>query len=50
MRLRTCSLQLALKLAAYFGRPVEAIFSLTPFTPLSEQLYAQPGAPGAPKR
>jgi putative transcriptional regulator len=42
------SLQLALKLAAYFGLPVEAIFSLTPFTPLSEQLYPQPGAPGAP--
>ena len=44
------SLQLALKLAAYFDLPVEAIFSLTPFTPLSEQLYAQPGARGAPKR
>jgi len=44
------SLQLALKLAAYFDLPVEAIFSLTPFTPLSEQLYAQPGAPGAPTR
>jgi putative transcriptional regulator len=45
------SLQLALKLAAYFALPVEAIFSLTPFTPLSEQLYTppQPGAP-TPKR
>jgi len=29
--------------------PVEAIFSLTPFTPLSEQLYPAPDAP-APKR
>lgn len=45
------SLQLALKLAAYFGLPVEAIFSLTPFTPLSEQLYPQPQpAAPAPKR
>ncbi len=44
------SLQLALRLAAYFSLPVEAIFSLTQFTPLSEQLYAQPGAAGVPKR
>ncbi|MBI1265690.1 MAG: helix-turn-helix domain-containing protein [Alphaproteobacteria bacterium] len=29
------SLELALKLAAYFELPVEMIFSLQPFTPLS---------------
>ena len=29
------SLQLALRLAGFFGLPVEAIFSLTPFSPLS---------------
>jgi putative transcriptional regulator len=33
------SLQLALRLAAFFGLPVEAIFSLAPFSPLSEQIY-----------
>ncbi|MGY1603135.1 helix-turn-helix transcriptional regulator [Geodermatophilus sp. SYSU D00815] len=30
---------LALRLAAVFGLPVEAVFSLTPFRTLSEQLY-----------
>ena len=30
------SLELALKLAAYFDVPVEILFSLEPFTPLSE--------------
>ena len=33
------SLKLALDLAAYFGLPVEAIFSIKPFRPLSEQVY-----------
>jgi putative transcriptional regulator len=33
------SLQLALRLAGFFGLPVEAIFSLAPFSPLSEQVY-----------
>jgi putative transcriptional regulator len=33
------SLKLALELAAYFGLPVEAIFSTQPFRPLSEQVY-----------
>jgi putative transcriptional regulator len=34
------SLTLALDLSAYFGLPVEAIFSRTPLRPLSEALYA----------
>ena len=42
------SLQLALRLAGFFGLPVEAIFSLAPFSPLSEQLYR--GRPTAPAR
>ena len=33
------SLQLALRLSAFFQLPVEAIFSLAPFVPLSQQLY-----------
>lgn len=33
------SLVLALKIAAIFDLPVEAVFSLTPFRPLSEQVY-----------
>ncbi len=39
------SCELALKLAAQFGVPVEMLFSLTPFPPLSAQLGALP-APG----
>jgi hypothetical protein len=42
------SLQLALRLAGFFGLPVEAIFSLAPFSPLSEQVYR--GGPTAPAR
>ena len=34
------SLDLALRAAEYFGLPVEAIFSRTPFSPMSSQLYA----------
>ena len=34
------SVELALQLAAYFALPVEAIFSLSPFPPMSAQLYA----------
>ena len=34
------SLTLALDLSAYFGLPVEAIFSRKPLRPLSEALYA----------
>lgn len=33
------SLTLALKIAAIFQLPVEAVFSLTPFVPLSAQVY-----------
>ena len=33
------SLKLAFQIAAYFGLPVEAIFSTKPFQPLSEQVY-----------
>ena len=33
------SLQLALTLARFFDLPVEAIFSLDPFQPMSSQLY-----------
>jgi putative transcriptional regulator len=40
------SLDLALRIAEFFGLPVEAIFSRTPFRPMSEQLY-QAGATGA---
>ena len=42
------SLQLALRLAGFFGPPVEAIFSLALFSPLSEQLYR--GGPTAAAR
>ncbi len=35
------SLELAFRLSEYFGLPVEAIFARQPFTPLSEQLYAE---------
>lgn len=37
------SLVLALRIAAVFGLPVETVFSLTPFQPLSEQLYGTKG-------
>ena len=33
------SLDLALRLSEYFDLPIEAIFSRTPFTPLSETVY-----------
>lgn len=33
------SLLLALRIAEHFGLPVEAVFSLRPFTPMSEALY-----------
>ena len=42
------SLQLALRLAGFFDLPVEAIFSLAPFSPLSDQLYH--GGPTAPAK
>ena len=34
------SLKLAFQIAEYFDLPVEAIFSTKPFTPLSQQVYA----------
>ena len=33
------SLMLAMDVSEYFGLPIEAIFSRTPFRPLSETLY-----------
>lgn len=39
------SLDLAFSLAAYFGLPIEAIFSREPLPPMSEQLYPQAGVP-----
>jgi DNA-binding XRE family transcriptional regulator len=33
------SLDLAMRISEFFGLPIEAIFSRTPFSPLSEQLY-----------
>lgn len=38
------SVELALRLAAHFELPVEALFSLSPFPPMSAQLYA-PSSP-----
>ncbi len=35
------SLVLALRIAAIFDLPVEAVFSLTPFRSMSEQLYGK---------
>lgn len=34
------SLELALRICAFFELPVEAVFALTPFAPMSAQLYA----------
>lgn len=33
------SLDLAMRLSEFFGLPIEAIFSRTPFTPLTEEVY-----------
>ncbi|GAB2878543.1 helix-turn-helix transcriptional regulator [Streptomyces mayteni] len=33
------SLDLALRIAAYFTLPVEALFSLDPFRPLTDEVY-----------
>ena len=41
------SVELALRLAAHFDLPVEAVFSLTPFPAMSAQLYAPPTTTGA---
>jgi putative transcriptional regulator len=42
------SLKLAFQIAEFFGLPVEAIFSMQPFKPLSEQVYGVSGARPAP--
>jgi DNA-binding XRE family transcriptional regulator len=39
------TLALALRVAAFFELPVEAIFSLQPFAPMSESLYKPAGEP-----
>ena len=41
------SLKLAFGLSEFFGLPVEAIFSKTPFQPLSEQVYGTRGGDSA---
>ncbi|MCH0539298.1 helix-turn-helix transcriptional regulator [Streptomyces sp. MUM 203J] len=38
------SLDLALKLAAHFRLPVEALFSLEPFQPLTTEIYGDQGS------
>jgi putative transcriptional regulator len=35
----TPSLELAFKISGFFNLPVEAVFSPSPFRPMSEQLY-----------
>jgi len=37
------SLELALGIAEFFRLPVEAIFSLKPMTPLSAEIFREPG-------
>lgn len=39
------TLSLALRIAAYFDLPVEAIFSIRPFEPMSAALYKGQGDP-----
>ena len=39
------SLELALSIAEFFQLPVEAIFSLKPMHPLSQELYGEPPKP-----
>ena len=41
------SLKLAFQIAAYFGLPVEAVFSMQPLKPLSEQVYGSASERGA---
>jgi DNA-binding XRE family transcriptional regulator len=43
------SLKLAFEIAAFFGLPIEAVFSTKPFRPLSEQVYGTAQAAAAPK-
>ena len=39
------SLELAFRISEYFGLPIEAIFSRTPFRPLSEEVYGNRNTP-----
>jgi DNA-binding XRE family transcriptional regulator len=39
------SLDLALRIAEHFGLPVEAVFSRSPFQPMSQQLYGEARGP-----
>ena len=41
------SLELAFRISEFFRLPVEAIFSRTPFRPLSEQVYGPAGRSGS---
>jgi len=43
------SLKLAFAIAAYFGLPIEAVFSTEPLKPLSEQVYGA-GQPAAKEK
>ena len=36
------SLELALRISEFFGLPIEAVFSRTPFELMSDQLYRRP--------
>jgi DNA-binding XRE family transcriptional regulator len=38
------SLELAFRMAEFFGLPLEAVFSRQPFTPMSARLYAKEAA------
>jgi DNA-binding XRE family transcriptional regulator len=39
------SLKLAFQIAAYFGLPIEAVFSVEPLKPLSQQVYGSSQTP-----
>jgi DNA-binding XRE family transcriptional regulator len=43
------SLKLAFQIADYFALPVEAIFSMQPFQPLSQQVYGQTKPSSTPR-
>ncbi len=39
------SLELAFRISEYFGLPIEAVFSRSPFRPLSEEIYGNRNSP-----
>ncbi len=43
------SLELAFRVAEFFGLPIEAVFSRHPFRPMSEELYGDRPAPRPPE-